>query len=87
MRDALDGRSYVQNYVETLTHEMKSPVAAIRGAAELLREESMPAGDRQKFLGNIQAEAGRIQTIIDRLLGLSALFSRSGQPPRGHRFS
>jgi two-component system sensor histidine kinase CreC len=76
MRDALDGRSYIQNYVETLTHEMKSPVAAIRGAAELLREESMPPGDRQKFLGNIQAEAGRIQTIIDRLLGLSAIESR-----------
>jgi len=76
MRDAIDGRSYVQNYVETLTHEMKSPVAAIRGAAELLREESMPTGDRQKFLGNIQAEAGRIQTIIDRLLGLSAIESR-----------
>lgn len=76
MRDAIDGRAYVENYVQTLTHEMKSPVAAIRGAAELLREESMPPERRDKFLGNIQAEAGRIQTIIDRLLGLSAIESR-----------
>ena len=76
MRDALDGRAYVENYVQTLTHEMKSPVAAIRGAAELLREESMPPERRDRFLGNIQAEARRIQTIIDRLLGLSAIESR-----------
>jgi two-component system sensor histidine kinase CreC len=76
MRDALDGRAYVENYVQTLTHEMKSPVAAVRGAAELLREESMPAERRDRFVGNIQAEARRLQSIIDRLLGLSAIENR-----------
>jgi two-component system sensor histidine kinase CreC len=76
MRRALDGRGYVENYVQTLTHEMKSPVAAIRGAAELLRENSMPPERREKFLGNIQAEADRLQASIDRLLALSALESR-----------
>ena len=77
MRDALENRAYVENYVQTVTHEMKSPVAAIRGAAELLREE-MPAARREKFLANIQAEAGRLQNIIDRLLALSVLESRKG---------
>jgi len=76
MRGALDGRSYIENYVQTLTHEMKSPVAAIRGAAELLREGSMPPERREKFLSNIQAEADRLQARIDRLLALSALESR-----------
>ena len=75
MRDALENRGYVENYVQTMTHEMKSPVAAIRGAAELLRED-MPVERREKFLGNIQAEARRLQNIIDRLLALSALESR-----------
>lgn len=75
MRDALENRGYVENYVQTMTHEMKSPVAAIRGAAELLRED-MPAERRGKFLGNIQAEARRLQNIIDHLLALSALESR-----------
>ena len=75
MRDALENRAYVENYVQTVTHEMKSPVAAIRGAAELLRED-MPLERREKFLANIQAEAGRLQNIIDRLLALSALESR-----------
>ena len=76
MRRALDGRGYVENYVQTLTHEMKSPVAAIRGAAELLREASMPPERRERFLGNIEAEADRLQASIDRLLALSALESR-----------
>ena len=75
MRDAMENRAYVENYVQTVTHEMKSPVAAIRGAAELLRED-MPAERREKFLANIQAEADRLQNIIDRLLALAALESR-----------
>src|SRR6201999_1639328 len=56
MRDALEGRKYVETYVQTMTHEMKSPVAAIRGAAELLREE-VPPEQREKFLANIEAES------------------------------
>ena len=72
MRDALDGRKYIEEYVQTLTHEIKSPVAAIRGAAALLHEE-MPAEQRQKFLANIEAEGVRVQEIVDRLLLLSAV--------------
>jgi two-component system sensor histidine kinase CreC len=54
---------------------MKSPVAAIRGAAELLHED-LPAERRGKFVTNIQAEARRLQNIIDRLLALASLESR-----------
>ena len=82
MRDALEDRKYVETYVQTLTHEMKSPVAGIRGAVELLREE-IPAEQREKFLGNIHAESRRLQTIIDRLLALSALEVRKSlEEPR-----
>ncbi len=75
MRDTLEGRAYVETYVQSLTHEMKSPVAAIRGAAELLREE-MPREPRERFLANIEAEARRLQSIIDRLLALAAIEAR-----------
>ena len=64
MRDALEGKDYVNRYVQTLTHEMKSPVAAIQGAAELLQEE-MPPDDRRRFLANIQSETVRIQEVVD----------------------
>jgi len=72
MRDALEGKKYVEEYIETLTHEMKSPLSAIRGAAELLNED-MSQDQRDRFLANILNESARIQTLIDRLLELSSL--------------
>jgi two-component system sensor histidine kinase CreC len=76
MRDALAGRNYVADYVQTLTHELKSPLSAIRGAAELLREPSMPLADRQRFGANIERETARIQELVDRMMELAALESR-----------
>ncbi len=76
MRDALEDRSYVETYVQSLTHEMKSPVAAIRSAAELAAELGVAQDDRERFLRHIQSESGRMQRIIDRLLALSEIESR-----------
>jgi two-component system sensor histidine kinase CreC len=80
MRDALAGRSYVEEYVQTLTHEIKSPLSAIRGAAELL-QEPMPEERRAQFLRNIREESERIQDLIDRLLELAALEKRRSLAP------
>jgi len=75
MREALEGRRYVQNYVQTLTHELKSPLAAIRGAAELL-DEDMPREKRSRFLANIRSETTRSEDLVRRLLQLAAVESR-----------
>jgi len=75
MRDALAGRQYVSEYVQALTHELKSPLSAIRGAAELM-QEPMPEAERQRFLVNIERETRRIQELVDRLLELAALQAR-----------
>ena len=77
MQAVLEGKKYVEQYVQNLTHEIKSPLSAIRGAAELMQEE-MPAEKRARFLANIQNEANRIQQIIDRMLKLSELETRKG---------
>ncbi len=73
MRESLEGRAYIENYTQTLTHEMKSPLAAIRGAAELLDESEMPVADRTHFLQNIRQEVERSERLINRLLHLSEL--------------
>jgi two-component system sensor histidine kinase CreC len=75
MRESLEGRQHVERYTQTLAHEVKAPLAAIRGAAELL-DENMPVAERQKFLANIRNETARIQRIIERLLELSSLEAR-----------
>ncbi len=72
MREALEGKKYVEQYVQTLTHEIKSPLSAIQGAAELL-DEGVPLEKRARFLSNIRNEANRIQDIVDRMLELSEL--------------
>ena len=76
MRDALSGRNYVADYVQTLTHELKSPLSAIRGASELLQDPAMAPQQRQKFLGNIARETQRIQEVVDRMMELTLLESR-----------
>lgn len=76
MRDALAGRNYVADYVQTLTHELKSPLSAIRGAAELLQDPAMAPAERSKFLGNIAQETGRIQEVVDRMMELTRLEAR-----------
>ncbi|PTS81969.1 two-component system sensor histidine kinase CreC [Pseudomonas sp. HMWF032] len=77
MRTELEGKAYVERYVHTLTHELKSPLAAIRGAAELLDSE-MPTAQRQRFVANIEQESARMQQLIERLLHLAQVEQRQG---------
>lgn len=72
MRETLEGRQYVENYVSTLTHELKSPLAAIKGAAELL-DEDMPVEKRRRFLANIRRETARSESLVRDLLRLAEL--------------
>ncbi len=72
MQQTLEGKEYVEQYVQKLTHEVKSPLSAIRGAAELLEEKMEPV-QRRRFLSNIRSEANRIQALVDRMLELAAL--------------
>jgi len=75
MRARLDGRDYVERYVHTLTHEMKSPLSAIRGAAELLKEP-LPEETRERFTANILEQEQRMRSLVDRMLGLAELQHR-----------
>lgn len=75
MRDVLAGHNHTEEYVQTFTHELKSPLTAIRGAAELLREP-MPDAQRERFVSNIGEQVKRLQNLSDRLLELANLQSR-----------
>lgn len=75
MRARLEGRDYIEGYVRALTHELKSPVAAIRGAGELLQDD-LPPADRAGFATQVVEQSERLQRIIDRLLELSKLEQR-----------
>jgi two-component system sensor histidine kinase CreC len=72
MRKALEDKQYVESYVQSLTHEIKSPLTAIRASAELLEGE-LPADRRLAFVTNIERESDRLSDIADRLLELASL--------------
>ncbi len=75
MRESLEGRKYIEQFVQSLTHELKSPVSGIQGAAELLHED-LPPEQRRKFLDNIERESRRIEQIVERLLQLYSVESK-----------
>lgn len=70
MREKLEGKQYVERYVQNLAHEMKSPLTAVIGAAEILEDE-LPAADRRRFAASIGEQAGRLRDIIERMLQLA----------------
>ncbi len=75
MREKLEGKQYVEQYVHSLTHELKSPLTAIRGAAELL-ESPLPDAERARFVASITAQGERMAQMVDKLLALAAVEHR-----------
>ncbi len=72
MRRRLEDRARLEDNVTLLTHEMKSPLAAIRGAGEILAEEiHEPA--LQRFTDNVVHESVRLSELLDRLLAMARL--------------
>lgn len=69
MAENLSSRStYLRTYSRHVSHELKTPITAIRGAAELLLDtETMPPEQRQRFLQNILADISRMSELLDRL--------------------
>jgi signal transduction histidine kinase len=82
MRRKLEGKAYVEETVTNLSHELKTPLAAIRGAAELLEDGAVndPVACA-RFLGNIQQEVARLDGIVDGLLKLARLESAPSADP------
>ena len=70
MRESLDGKQYVESYMQSLTHEIKSPLTAVRASAELLQEDPGPE-DRRRFLRTIEEQTERMRQIVERLLLLA----------------
>jgi len=81
MRRRLEARAQLEDNVTLLTHEMKSPLAAIRGAGEILADEvKEPA--LQRFTDNVIHESQRLSDLLDRLLAMARLEKLESLPAR-----
>lgn len=61
------------DFVANASHELRTPLAAIIGYVETLSEnaDSLDSATSQKFLGTIEREANRLQSLISDLMSLS----------------
>nr|WP_315171008.1 sensor histidine kinase [uncultured Flavobacterium sp.] len=58
-------------FLDTVTHELRTPITAIRAASEILHDdEDIPTEMRQQFLQNIISESDRLNRLIDKILDL-----------------
>jgi signal transduction histidine kinase len=64
---------YLRDFAAAVSHEFKTPLAGIRGAIELLEDHhaTMTEAERQRFQGNIAADAERLSHLVTRLLDLA----------------
>lgn len=78
MAEQLSRRSdYVATFSAHLTHELKSPLTSIKGAAELLLESlqgqtaTLTRMEQKNFVSNILGDAERLETMTQRLRELA----------------
>jgi two-component system phosphate regulon sensor histidine kinase PhoR len=64
-------------FVANASHELKTPLTAIRGFAETVADASVPEADRAAFANRIVGHSERMAAIVDDLLTLARLEDRS----------
>ena len=73
-----------RDFVANLSHELKTPIAAIRALVEtLIDDQSMRSSNRAHFLSRIRNQSIRLSSLVTDLLTLSRLESSPGDPELG----
>ena len=78
MAERIHERSdYIATFAAHVSHELKTPLSSIQGAAELLRDDALAASqtmtqsERLRFLDNIVADTSRLTIMLHRLRELA----------------
>ncbi|HQX50195.1 MAG TPA: histidine kinase dimerization/phospho-acceptor domain-containing protein, partial [Planctomycetaceae bacterium] len=61
------------NFVDSVTHELKTPIAALRLYLDTLIMREPDAKDRQEFYGTMNSELTRLDELINQLLEVARL--------------
>jgi two-component system, OmpR family, phosphate regulon sensor histidine kinase PhoR len=64
-----------RDFVANASHELKTPLTAIRGYSETLLDAELPPELRRQFAETVKDNADRLQRIVDDLLDLSRIES------------
>lgn len=84
VRRELDQAKRTENFVAAVTHELRTPVSAIRLYGEMLRDGWAANEDKRvEYYGRILHEANRLETMVDRVLEKSQVTSLESAPRAG----
>lgn len=80
---------YLRDFAAALSHEFKTPLAALQGGIELLQDhgKTMSEHERERFLANMRDDAERLSRLVSRLMALAQADMRAGevfQPANPH---
>ncbi|MCX2722177.1 sensor histidine kinase [Roseibium salinum] len=72
-RKLFEQNDYISTFANHVTHELKTPLTAIQGAAELLRDggDDLSEAERARFLDNILKDTERASLLLNRLRELA----------------
>ena len=71
--EILSAANVRQEFTTNVTHELKTPLAAISGYAELMEAGMVNQEDTKHFAGEIRKSAGRLLNLINDIIKLSQL--------------
>ena len=72
--DVLKAESIRRDFASNVSHELKTPITAIRGFAEFMSAGMIfQEADIKKYSGNIKREADRLIALIDDIIKLSKI--------------
>ena len=76
VRDVTEQRKLEKSREEAfsaVSHEMRTPLTAVLGFAQYMRDNTTSAAEQQEYLGLILKEGERLKRLIDNLLSLQRL--------------
>jgi two-component system phosphate regulon sensor histidine kinase PhoR len=62
-----------RDFVANVSHEIRTPLTVLAGFVETLQALPLSEAERQRYLGLMSQQAGRMQTLVNDLLTLSRL--------------
>lgn len=69
-----------KEFTSNISHELKTPLHAIMGSAELMENGLVKQNDLPRFIGHIRTEAARLVSLIEDILRLSQLDEKKDFP-------
>lgn len=77
MKVELEDKEYIENYLHSVAHELKSPLTSLSASAELLNENNDPQ-QQSKLANNISQSSERMNLLVERMLNLASV-ERQGE--------